>query len=296
MRKGFIIKLRPLEGLEIGPRRIVTSRFLGSYKSVFRGKGLEFVDYKEFVGGDDASLIDWKASSRAGKLLVKEFAEERNINIFFLIDVSSSMVYSSISKLKSEYAAELVGSLGFLVLHSGDSIGFALFTDKIIKSSLPVSGIGKHYAFMKELTDVENYGGGYDIVYALKSVNSFLERNSVLIIVSDFIGLKGEWETRIKLASQKYDVIGIMIRDIRDKNLPKMGLGTALLEDPFTGEQIVVDTKKVGPAYKKYVSRQEKKIKEVFLKSNSDFLSLTTDEDFVDSLFKFFKSRGSRSL
>tara|TARA_Y100000310_G_scaffold179357_1_gene179333 strand:- start:8950 stop:9840 length:891 start_codon:yes stop_codon:yes gene_type:complete len=294
MKRGLIIKLRPLEGLEVGTKGLVASGVVGSYKSVFKGRGLEFAGYRQYMPGDDASLIDWKASARMREILIKEFEEERNLNVFFLVDASNSMVYSSISKLKCEYAAELVGSLGFVILHSGDSVGFTLFSDKILSRSLPFGGQGRHFHLMKELSNVNNYGGHYDLVHALKYVGSFLERGSVLIVVSDFIGLKGDWENHLRLASQKYDVIGVMVRDPRDKKLPKMGMGNVLLEDPYSGEQIVVDTEAVAPQYKRHVAQQERKLKEIFLQSNADFLSLSTDEDFVGPLFRFFKERRSR--
>lgn len=294
MRKGFIINLKPLIGLSLNAKRLVATSVLGGYKSVFRGRGLEFEGYRPYLSGDDASLIDWRASARAGEILMKEFTEERNLTVFFLIDVSSSMIYSSLSKLKSEYAAEVVSSLSFVVLHSGDSVGFALFSDKIIKKSMPFNGVGRHSLITRELLDVDNYGGEYNLIHALKYINSFLPPKSVLIIISDFIGLNGEWDLHLTLAAQKYSTMGIMIRDPRDKRLPDMPFGSVLLEDPYGEEQMVIDPKKVAKPYRDYVAKQERRIKSTFLSAGADFLSLTTDKEFVFPLLQFFKERENR--
>jgi len=129
------LKLDLSEGikrLKILTTQIVNTKFVGGYKSVFKGRGLEFKDYRPYTPDDDASTIDWKASVRANKLFVRDFEEERNLNVFFLVDVSSSMVYGSIDKLKIEYVGELTAALSFVVLNAGDSVGFALFSDRIV--------------------------------------------------------------------------------------------------------------------------------------------------------------------
>tara|TARA_Y100000310_G_C20495180_1_gene721177 strand:- start:44 stop:937 length:894 start_codon:yes stop_codon:yes gene_type:complete len=294
MRKGFIINMEPLAGLSVGTSRLVATKFVGGYKSVFKGRGLEFGGYRKYISGDDASLIDWKVSARAGEILVKELIEERNVNVFFLVDVSNSMLYSSHDKLKSEFAAELIGSLSFVILHTGDSVGLSLFSNKVVRNISPLSGVGRHYQVMKELSEVKNYGGDYNLVEALKYVGSFLERQSVLVIISDFIGLRGDWGKHLKLASMKYDIIGIMVRDPRDKRLPEMEFGNVLLEGPYDEGELVVNIKDVAPKYKQYVSRQENKLRETFLKTNSDFLSLETDSGFVSPLMQFFRERANR--
>src|SRR3989338_7011118 len=142
------LKLDLSEGikrLKILTNRIINTRFIGGYKSVFKGKGLEFEDYRPYTTHDDASTIDWKASVKSNQLLVREFVEERNLNTFFLIDVSSSMVYGSIDKLKVEYAAEVAAALSYVILNSGDSMGFALFNDKIVKNVLPAQGVVQYH-------------------------------------------------------------------------------------------------------------------------------------------------------
>ena len=127
MKKELNLELsESIKRLKIFTNQIVNTSFVGGYKSVFKGHGMEFEDYREYTPNDDASTIDWKASVRSKQLLVREFVEERNLNVFFLIDASSSMVYGSTDKLKMEYAAEIVATLSYTILQAGDSISFAL--------------------------------------------------------------------------------------------------------------------------------------------------------------------------
>tara|TARA_Y100000310_G_scaffold313646_1_gene362226 strand:- start:623 stop:1513 length:891 start_codon:yes stop_codon:yes gene_type:complete len=282
-----------IKRLKILTNQIVNTRFIGSYKSVFRGRGLEFKDYRSYSPNDDAAMIDWKASVKSKQLLVKQFEEERNLNIFFLIDVSSSMVYGTGDKLKMEYVGEIAATLSFGVLNSGDSIGFILFADKIIESGHPTTGPVQYHNLVKALVNPNNYGGKYDLNEALKYTLSTLKESSIVIILSDFIGLKSGWERYIKMISRKFDLIGIMVRDPRDETLPEYS-GQAVLEDPYSGKQILVRPELIEDDYKKYVSKQEQILKNTFLKANADFVGLTTDKSFVKAITNLFMKRALR--
>ena len=290
------VKLDLSEGikrLKILTNRIVNTMLVGGYKSVFKGRGLEFEDYRNYTSNDDAAMIDWKASVKSKQLLIREFVEERNLNIFFLIDVSSSMVYGSVDKLKMEYAGELVAALSFTVLNVGDSIGFALFNDKIVKNVPPTQGVIQYHNLVQTLVDPNFYGGKYDLNEALKFTLAFLKQFSIVIIISDFIGLKKDWEKYIKMVAKKFDLIGIMIKDPRDRVLPDYS-NQVILEDPFSDKQILVRPEKIGRIYKNYVIKQEQMIKNTFLKAGANFLELTTDKSFVTPITNLFMRRTKR--
>ncbi len=294
MKKELKLDLsESIKRLKIMTNQILNTRIVGGYKSVFRGHGLEFEDYRKYTPNDDAATIDWKASVRSKQLLVREFAEERNLNVYFLIDVSSSMVYGSTEKLKMEYAGELVAALSFVVLNVGDSVGFALFNDKIIKNVPPAQGLMQYNDIVKTLVDPKCYGGKYDLIEALKLTLAFLKQASIVIIISDFIGLKNDWEKYIKIVSKKFDLIGIMIKDPRDRILPEYD-GQVILEDPFSDKQILVRPEVIGPTYKNYVIKQEQNIKNTFLKADADFIELTTDQSFVKPITSLFTKRMQR--
>ncbi|MFH1420391.1 MAG: DUF58 domain-containing protein [Candidatus Aenigmatarchaeota archaeon] len=284
-----------IKHLEIIPRSLVNSLIVGKYKSAFRGKGLEFDGYKKYEIGDEASTIDWKASLRTNELLSKQFVEERNLTMFFLVDTSMRMCSGSIEKFKNEYAAELIAALSYTVMQGGDSVGIAMFNDNVVKTVLPNIGPSQFYLITKALSNVKNYGGGSNIVSALKYLENYLELGTMLVIVSDFIGAHGnvELEKHLKIISNKYDVIAVMIRDIRDRVLPR-GVGNVLIMDPYTGKEMVINPDVVGNDYEDYVREEESDLEHVFLEAKADFLSLQTDSSFMHPLLRFFKRREER--
>jgi uncharacterized protein (DUF58 family) len=279
-----------IKRLKILTNQIVNTSFIGGYRSVFKGHGLEFEDYRPYTPEDDASTIDWKASVRSKQLFVREMVDERNLNVFFLIDVSSSMVYGSIDKLKMEYAGEIAAALSFAVLNAGDSVGFALFNDGIVKSIPPTQGLLQYHHLVENLVNPNSYGGKYDLNEALKYVLTILKQSSIIIVISDFIGLKKDWERYIKMISKKFDLIGIMVKDPLDKKLPEYN-GQVILKDPFSDNSILVRTESIEEDYENYVKKQEKMIKSVFLKAGANFLDLRTNVSFVNPITDLFLRR-----
>lgn len=280
-----------IKKLEILSKRLVTSKFMGMYKARLRGKGLEFSNFREYTPMDDASLIDWKVSARLNKPIIKEFVQERNLEVFILIDVSSSMVFGSTKKLKNEYAAELIATLSYAILNVGDSLGYAFFSDKIFNVMKPKPGKRLFYKLSRSIVDPYIYGGDFDLENALKNITQSLNKNSILIIVSDFIGLKGDWQKYLGRAAFKFDTIGIMIRDPRDREIPADS-SMILIEDPFTNKKIVLDpTHEIRERYSQYVKKQEDRIEKIFSDSRASFVKLTTDKSFIVPIINFFRKR-----
>jgi len=244
---------------------------------------------------DDARSIDWKATLRSNETLVKQFSEERNLNVFFLIDVSSTMFFGSTSKLKNEYAAELAASLCFAVLKAGDTAGFALFADKIIKKSMPIKSNKQFYFLLRTLTNPKNYGGGCNFRDAIKFAMNNIKHSSLLVIISDFIGVGNDWQRFAKIASKKFEVMGVMVRDPRDITLPSMNR-LVLLEDPISGRQLLIHPESIRVKYNKYVIRQEKMISEEFKKMGAGFVSLSTDKFFLKPMMHYFNLRLKRFI
>jgi len=284
---------KSIKRLELVTKDLVRTNIVGNYRSVFKGHGLDFEDYRDYTPSDDASLIDWKATKKAGKTLIKEFVEERNLKILFLVDVSSTMMVGSSEKLKNEYAAELIASLAYVTLDADDSIGLVMFNDKIIKKLPPAKTKKQFYAILKSLANPFFYGGGYDLSMALKFAINSLSSDSVLIIASDFIGLHGEWQKYLKIAGGKFDIIGVMIRDPIDRVLPEEKRNV-VLSDPISGKQILISPDQIRGRYGEYVKKQERFVKYSFFKANCDFLTLSTDKPFIGEITRFFKKRAKR--
>jgi len=278
--------------IDIVTRQELLSQVLGGkWASRYKGKGLEFSEYRPYVYGDDASMIDWKASLRANSTLVKIFQIDKSAKVFFIFDVSDSMLFSSRKdgKMKVEYAAELIMFMVQAVLQSGDAVGLAMFNDKIISRVAPNIGVEVQERIKNELCKLSNYGGHFDFMQAMNYILSISGDKVVIVLVSDFIGLKGNWDRYIQILSQKYDIIGIMVKDHRDRYLPNSG--QILLKDPSNNESIYVDSSKYAKKYHEAVLEEEHIIDKKFKKAKSQILKLETTEDGFSELVRFFKDR-----
>jgi len=261
------------------------------YKSVFRGKGLEFESYRAYGVDDDASMIDWKASLRANELLAKQYIEERQLNVYFLVDVSNSMLFGSSNKLKAEYSAEFVASLSHLIVGAGDNIGLVMFSDKVVKILRPLASKNQFALFTKFLSDSSFYGKGFDlnkaIEYVLKTVKSSY---TVFILVSDFINTKKDSLRSLRLMGSRFETFAIMIRDQLDENLPKTSYQFSV-QDPYSGRQMILDPEIAAERYRKNVIRQKGLVKEMLKRSRIDLLELMSDKGFAMPLSNFLRDR-----
>jgi len=279
-----------LKRLDLAIKGVTNTALLGNYKSAFKGSGLEFEQFRKYnPSNDDASRIDWKASRRTNQLLVREFREERNVEIIFVVDVSSQMLTGSTKRLKAEYAAEVISTLSQSVLMAGDSVGMIMFADGVSKELTPQRGMAQYYAITNELTKVSNYGGYGDTDKALNLVFNKAEEGSMVFLISDFVnGLNSEH--LLKLSAKKFDLIVTMVRDPRDMSLPT-GAGEVFLEDPHTGDSILVEPRKIRKVFAREVISDIKKTRKLLDKYGADFLFLETEVPFVNEIIKFFKRR-----
>lgn len=261
------------------------------YQSMFRGKGLEFDGYRDFGPDDDVARIDWKATKRSGRELVKKFIEERDLKIIFVIDVSENMVFGSSKKLKCEYAAELVAALAHLILTAGDKVGFVLYNEKVVRLFLPEGGLLRFTLLINELADSSYYGGGSDLKYVLDYLFEYLKEDiSAVFIISDFIRINKGIFNALNNMAQKFEVMALIVRDPLDRTMPSFG-GELVLEDPVTSEQIVINPKVIKKSYEKHAKDQEKAVISLFERAGVDFLSMSTDRQFAPDLASFLRGR-----
>jgi uncharacterized protein (DUF58 family) len=261
------------------------------YKRIFGGKGLEFDSYRGYSPNDDSSLIDWKATMKNnGEPLVKQYVEERDLSIFFLIDVGDNMVLGSGEKLKNEVVAEIASSLAHLVLVAGDKAGFALYSDRTISIKKPASGINQFYSFVKEITNVKNYGGKSDLAKALKFIRPYLKDVSAVFIISDFLRINDECLNELKKFMFMKESIGLMVRDINDDQILDLD-AEIVVEDIDTGEQRIINPSLIKQEYEKNSSEQKQKVFDIFKKTGSDIVEFYTNTDFIAPLSNFLKKR-----
>jgi len=261
------------------------------YKNIFRGKGLEFDSYRVFQPDDDASLIDWKASLRSNQILAKKYIEERELNVYFLVDVSNSMLFGSGKQLKAEYTAEFVASLSHLILGSGDKIGLVMFNDDVVKVLWPARTKNQFALFSKYLGDASLYGGGFDISKAINHVLQTVKSPyTIFILVSDFIRTKISDLENLKLMGNRFESLAVMVRDRLDEELPNVNYQFAV-QDPYSGKQMVLDPTIARGRYRKRSLSQKENIRDMMKKSRIDLMELSTDKNFVIAVSAFLRGR-----
>lgn len=280
-----------IKELDAAMKVLTEAKVMSRYRRVFKGKGLEFEDFREYTTDDDSSEIDWRASKRANKLIMRRYKEERDMNVFFIVDVSTSMLFGSTKKLKHEYAAELVAALSHFVMQSGDKIGLVMFSDKVVKYIGPGKSMNHYYMLLKTLLTPEYYGGKYNLGEALKYLMNVVEEKSLAFVVSDFIGLEKDWGKSVKQAAGKIDGMAIMVKDPRDTTLPKES-GQVVISDPYSERELLVDCgDDARMDYESYSKREERAIEDMLKNSKWDTLRVNTKDSFVLPIIQFLKWR-----
>ncbi len=271
-------------------KRVLSKVLQGNWNTFIKGEGIEFAGFREYTFEDDASQIDWKASLRTDTTLVKEYEEYKTLNVYIMLDVSDTMLFSSSEKLKAERAAELAFSMCDAIQKAGDAVGFGMFNNELINNIPPGVGPGLTPRLKKLLKNPENYGGPSGLKDVLAYVNESAQQPALFIVMSDFIDLEEGWERYLTMLAQKMDVMGIMIRDPRDETFPITG-GQFTLEHPSEDESMLIDTNSVREEYEKFVEEEEQRVRNTFSKNNAGLVRLNTGEDMYQPLLDFFYNR-----
>ena len=284
--------LKQVRQIEIKTKGLVNQVFSGEYHSVFKGRGMEFSEVREYQIGDDIRNIDWNVTARFGHPYIKVFEEERELTVMLIIDLSGSLSFGTINKTKQQIATELSAILAFSALKNSDKVGLILFTDKIEKFVPPRKGRKHVLRIIREVLSFEPEGKTTDIDTALQYFNNAIKKRSIAFLISDFID-EG-YEKILRVVGKKHDLIGVVLSDRREKEIPKMGL--VKFVDVETGQQRWLNTsnKDVFELIIKMHKENEIRRKNLFLSSRLDSINIDTGEDYVKPLVQFFKMRGKR--
>lgn len=285
---------------KVGKIRILTNRLIddqlsGDYHSTFKGQGVEFDEVRPYVAGDDVRSIDWNVTARTGLPFIKRFSEERELTVMFLVDVSGSQSYGSIERSKAELAAEVSSLLALTAIRNQDKIGLILFSDKIVKFIPPRKGRQSVMRLVREVLAAEDEAtGGTDLAGALRFLNGVQKRRAVVFLVSDFLTRDDSYEKLLRVVSRRHDVVCIPVSDPAESNLPNVGL--AELEDPESGELLLVDTSDVS--VRRQFSQSAKDAIEqrdrFFARNGIDNVPVATDRPYINSIRALFKRRASK--
>jgi uncharacterized protein (DUF58 family) len=294
-RKGPLIPrelLAQVRRLEIVTRRMVNEVVAGRYHSVFKGRGMEFMEVREYTPGDDIRTIDWNVTARTGNPYVKTFIEERELTVLLMVDLSGSMRFGSAGRLKSEVAAEVAALLTFSAIKNNDRIGLLVFTDEVELIIPPRKGTDHGLRIIREILAFEPRGRGSQLETAVATAIKLLKRKSVVFLISD---LWGEPSRRaLALLNRKHDLIALVLRDNREREIPPCGI--VALQDAETGETVWADTmdRDFRERYAQ-AARDAETATEALLKSvQVDHAVIECGKPYINRIVKVFEQRAMR--
>jgi len=284
--------LKRIRRIDLKTRRLVNDIFSGEYHSVFKGRGVEFSEVREYAVGDDIRTIDWNVTARMNRPYVKLFEEERELTVMLLFDISSSGEFGSVSRLKRDIAAEICAVLAFSAIQNNDKVGLILFTDTIEKFIPPKKGKRHILRILRELLYYKPQDKKTDIAASLEFLLRVTQKRTISFLVSDFIA-EG-YEKPLAIASKKHDIIPVVITDPRETSLPSIGL--IELEDAETGEMLLLDTKDMNlvKQFSESAIASTEKRKNIFNSIGLDTIEVSTDTDYLPKLVSFFRRRERR--
>ena len=284
--------LKQVRQIEIKTKGLVNEVFSGEYHSVFKGRGMEFSEVREYQFCDDIRNIDWNVTARYGHPYIKIFEEERELTVMLLVDMSGSLHFGSFEKTKQRIAAELSAILAFSALKNNDKVGLILFTDQIEKFVSPRKGRSHVLRIIREVLSFKPQGNKTDLKGALEYFNHTIKKKSITFLISDFID--DGYEKIIKIIGKKHDFVSIILQDPREREIPKSGLVKML--DAETGEIRFLDTssKVVQDYFSDKMKKSDAQIKDLFLRSRIDSIKIDTSKSYIKPLVDFFKVREKR--
>jgi uncharacterized protein (DUF58 family) len=286
--------------LEIRTRRMVNDSLAGAYHSVFKGRGMDFDEVREYTPGDEVRTIDWNVTARAGRPFVKKFTEERELTIFLLVDISASGNFGSGVASKRDLAAELASVLAFSAIRNSDKVGLLLYTDRVERYLPPKKGRRHVLRVVRDILYHIPQATGTDTVKALDVANRLLHRRAIVFLISDFetsadpTAARAELRRAMRRTNRRHDLVAVHIEDPREKELPNVGV--VALEDAESGEVIELDTasRAVRKRFKELSMERSQRLVSDFRSEGIDTLQLQTNAPYMPALQRFFKTRERR--
>lgn len=281
--------LKKVRKIEIKTKGLSKHIFSGEYHSAFKGRGMSFSEVRDYQYGDDVRNLDWNVTARTGDPHVKVFEEDRELTVILMVDISKSSVFGTKEQLKSEKIAELSAVLAFSAISNNDKVGALLFTDKVEKYIPPKKGKSHILRIIREIIYFEAESNGTNIDEALVYLNNVLKKRAIVFLISDFVS--ESFESSVKVARKRHDIIGLHIYDPWEKELPLVGLLSC--HDPETDQDFILDTSssKIRHEWAAGFREYYDYLTEVFRKNKLDHISISTEEDYVKILLQFFKRR-----
>ncbi len=283
-----------LKRIELTTARLVESLFSGEYHSIFKGRGLEFSDVREYQPGDDVRSIDWNVTARRGHLFVKEFVEERQLNALIVVDLSASKTFGTGAKQNSIIASEIAAILALAATTNNDRVGLLLVTDKVEYFIPPDTGRRHAMRLVLELLSHRPESRSTMLSAGLRYADRVLRQKTTVFLISDFLtGPKADSEL-IRAARKLawyHDLVPIRLIDPATGSLPRVGM--LALDDPETGHRRVLNTnkRKVRDSWKAHSQQVQERMSDLFRDLKLDVVDVDTRHDYLPPLIGFFRRR-----
>ncbi len=283
--------IKKVRKIEIKTKGLSQHIFAGEYHSAFKGKGMSFSEVREYQYGDDIRNVDWNVTARFNHPYIKIFEEERELTVMLIIDVSGSREFGTQTQLKKDMITEISAVLSFSAIQNNDKVGVIFFSDKIEKFIPPKKGKQHILRIIRELIDFEPEHRETNITEALRYFTNAIKKRSIAFLISDFID--SNFDDALRIAGKKHDLVGLRIYDIREAEIPKVGLIN--MKDAETGKDIWIDTssKYIRNTYRNAWKKRNDELSEMLLKLGIDSVTISTEEDYVKPLITLFKKRTS---
>jgi len=284
--------IKKIRQIQIYTSRMIDASFAGQYESVFKGRGMEFDEVREYTPGDDIRTIDWNVTARTDKPYIKRFVEEREMTVMFVVDLSASGDFGTVNKAKNELAAEFCAVLAFAAAKNNDKVGLLIFTDQIELYIPPKKGISHMLRLIRELMYFKMPKRKTNISGALDYLGKVVRKKATVFLVSDFI--ETDFKKPLSLLNKRHDVIAAVVRDKAEITLP--GIGLIEFTDAETGEIILVDTssRRFRNQYSNTTTQRFDELKNMLRTINIDCISISTDKPYIQDLVRFFHVRHRR--
>ncbi len=282
---------KKIRQIQIHTRRVVNASFSGQYESVFKGRGMQFDEVREYSPGDDIRTIDWNVTARTGKAHIKRFVEEREMTVILAVDLSASGDFGTVDKTKNELAAEFCAVLAFAAAKNNDKVGLLIFSDQVEMFIPPKKGSRHVLRLIRELLYFKMPQRKTNISMALDYLSRITRKKATIFLVSDFI--VSDFKKPLRLLNKRHDVIATTVFDKAEKALPCVGL--VEFQDAETGQFMFVDTsRKFLETYRNNNLKRMEELKTIFNSTGVDFININTDGPYINDLIKFFHMRHRR--
>jgi uncharacterized protein (DUF58 family) len=281
--------LKKVKLLEINTRKLVNNLFAGEYHTAFKGQGMTFADFREYVPGDDVRSISWALTARTGKPFIKTFEEERELTLILVVDVSGSSDFGTGAYFKGEVMTHMAALLAFSAVKNNDQIGLMLFSDQVEHYVPPKKGRGHVHRLLRDLFYFKPKSHDTKIVSALSYLQGVVKKRATIFVFSDF--MDEGFDQSLRLLGRKHDVVACVVQDAAETQLPN--LGVIEVQDAESGEVLTVDTSSAEfrKQYDEAMRQQKEKRDRALRLSQVERVDVRSSDDYVNPLVAFFNKR-----